>query len=199
MLELGAGIGLCSLVLASVCHDDGASPPPTAITITDKRELLPIIQHNVASCSKNNTNFNSRRIVIAPLVWGTADVQSFQCDVVIGADLTYDLEALPPLIDTVRTLCNGDGGTGAKKRFVLAFSKERYATTVFLPLLAEHFDVEHVEGCVLSVIVCLVAHSFASAEAVIERLEVQAKLASGDVVPDFEFHRKGILIATLKQ
>jgi predicted nicotinamide N-methyase len=113
--EIGCGLGLPSLVLARVCDT-------VHVVLTDKAELKPLVEHNIAR------NFDAKKIAeprmpkFRPLLWGSevTDSDVLQCDTYVGADLTYELETLPLLLQTLRALC-----TSANKLFVLAYSKER--------------------------------------------------------------------------
>lgn len=58
---------------------------------------------------------------------------------IIGADLTYDFEDLPPLISSLRDLASKESIV------IIAYGKERAAAPNFLELAAEHFDLTFVE------------------------------------------------------
>lgn len=105
-IEVGAGLGLCSLV---------AERTAQTVVATDGDELA-------LSALAKNVALNASRVVVRRLVWGDAgeaqrlvtDFDGF--DVVLGADVVYDERALAPLVATVATLLKPNG------IFVLAFT-----------------------------------------------------------------------------
>jgi len=60
-------------------------------------------------------------------------------DVLLGADLTYEFESLPPLLATMHTLSRP--GT----IMLLAYGRERAAVPCFFELAAAHWTIEHLD------------------------------------------------------
>jgi hypothetical protein len=90
LIELGAGCGLCGIVAAKVCQ---ASP----VIITD---LAAITMDNLDHNIKLN-NLSPPHVHTLTLDWRMRETWPQPQPVVIGADLVYALEAVPPLIATV--------------------------------------------------------------------------------------------------
>jgi len=127
-IELGAGTSLTGIVAALM----GAS-----VTITDKPSLLNLIKYNI---QKNISDpCVLERIEVCELIWGNGNpFSSTEFDVIFGADLTYDFEDLPGLISTLNSLA------GMKSQVILAYGKEREATSTFLKMVCEkYFDIEN--------------------------------------------------------
>jgi hypothetical protein len=97
-VELGAGLGLCGITLSKLGNHH-------KIVCTDKdKELLQLINENVEA------NEAAETVVTTALEWGNPDhVQELvdECpaiDLVIGADVLYNLDAIPELVDTITLL-----------------------------------------------------------------------------------------------
>lgn len=105
-IEVGAGLGLCSLVVERTA---------SAVVATDGDELA-------LSALRRNVALNSARVAVRRLVWGdTVEARRLVTefdgfDVVLGADVVYDERALGPLVATVGALLKRTG------IFVLAFT-----------------------------------------------------------------------------
>eukprot|EP01087_Luapelamoeba_hula_P016472 TRINITY_DN5066_c4_g1_i1.p1 TRINITY_DN5066_c4_g1~~TRINITY_DN5066_c4_g1_i1.p1 ORF type:complete len:290 (+),score=47.65 TRINITY_DN5066_c4_g1_i1:14-883(+) len=141
-IELGSGTGLCGLVAACVGAD---------IVLTDKSTLLPMLTHNINANSAlwdTTTSSPCKAPTAREVLWGVAldkqgDVTPTspplqQFDVVLGSDLTYDYEVLPPLLHTMRELVADSG------EIILSYGKHRSVMPVFLQLAEQLFTLEHV-------------------------------------------------------
>lgn len=139
-VELGSGTGLTGVIAAKVGAD---------IVLTDKQALLPLIDHNI----RKNLNEQERaRIRTSELLWGTGNPFGKGFDLVLGADLTYDFEDLPPLVETFSALSCSDAGENKSTEILLAYGKERAAIEPFLEQVRREWDVtlvpdEHLDDC----------------------------------------------------
>ncbi|KAJ7606119.1 putative methyltransferase-domain-containing protein [Mycena polygramma] len=96
ILELGAGIGLVSIVL-------GALRPDDRIISTDVDSAMPLLQHNILA--------NASRVEAAVLDWDDEELPGCvrECgafDVIIMADVTYNTSSFPSLVRTLKNLVN---------------------------------------------------------------------------------------------
>jgi predicted nicotinamide N-methyase len=123
-IELGSGIGLTGTVAALL----GAN-----ITLTDKPALLQLIRHNVEKNVEDTKNVH-----IEALCWGFENPFGEPFDIVLGADLTYDLEDIPLIVGQLKCLCN------FKSTVLLAYGKQRYAMQFFFEEARKYFEIEHV-------------------------------------------------------
>jgi len=125
-IELGAGTGLTSIVAAAL----GAN-----IVATDKRSLIRLIEHN----SKNNLSVDElKRFLAHELLWDTGNPFGEKFDLILGADLTYDFEDLPALVNTFLALC-ADNGV-----ILIAYGKERAAIPTFFDLCTPYFNIQEI-------------------------------------------------------
>ena len=92
-IELGAGCGLCGIVAAALC---GAAP----VTLTDLApKTMANLQHNL------RLNQLGPGIACASVLdWREPSTWPAAAQVVLGSDLVYSAEAVPPLLRVVRTL-----------------------------------------------------------------------------------------------
>jgi Lysine methyltransferase len=114
VVELGSGCGLTGIVLAAL---------GTGVVLSDKDALRPLLECNV---QRNREAIGDKiECSVHAYCWGAENTlgRRFRC--VVGADLTYDIDAIEPLLDAFDALLD-DGGT-----VVLAYGEERYAMTVF--------------------------------------------------------------------
>ena len=95
VLELGAGLGLCSLTAAAL----GASD----VVATEIEPALTALQKSIES---NSESQHADRITVADLPWGdddrAASLGTRAWDVVIGTDLVYGARLHAPLLATLR-------------------------------------------------------------------------------------------------
>ncbi|GAB7356874.1 hypothetical protein MBLNU459_g7740t1 [Dothideomycetes sp. NU459] len=99
VLELGAGTGLLSMLCAGCLEADH-------VFSTDGDDRV------VEALKENAALNNLSNISIGSLWWGRAvqgawfweETKAQGCDVVLGADLTYDKAIIPPLVATIRDL-----------------------------------------------------------------------------------------------
>lgn len=112
VLELGAGLGLVSIV----AHHLGAGH--VVLTDGDTLTLRQTRQNVQQNCHDNNSNNN---IECRQLIWGNpSQLQSLldkygRLDTILGADVVYTEASLEPLFDTVAALLEPKSG-----RFVLS-------------------------------------------------------------------------------
>jgi hypothetical protein len=93
LIELGAGCGLCGLVAAKLC---GAGP----CLLTDlAARTVDNLRHNVAA-----NGLGEEQVRACSLDWRDAATYPAAVPVVIGADLVYADEAVPPLLAAVGAL-----------------------------------------------------------------------------------------------
>ncbi|KAJ7760518.1 putative methyltransferase-domain-containing protein [Mycena metata] len=94
ILELGAGIGLVSIVL-------GALRPADRIIATDVASAMPLLQHNITA--------NTSSVEAAVLDWDDEEFPECvrECgafDIIIMADVTYNTASFPSLVRTLKNL-----------------------------------------------------------------------------------------------
>lgn len=117
------------------------------MTLTDKSTLLKLLENNIA---KNLTEEERKRTTAKELFWGSGNPFSEAIDFIIGADLTYDFEDLPILVQTLKELSSDTTIT------YIAYGKERAASThysmtvnfvapKFLELVEESFNVTQLD------------------------------------------------------
>ena len=109
LLELGAGLGKCGLLLHHLLRSNGKSDS-TVLTDGDKN-VIQLLRKNVAF----NTDDNS--ITCQQLQWGGEEAQSFlskqdhnaKFDLIIGSDLLYtNRQNIEPLFETIGVLLEED-------------------------------------------------------------------------------------------
>lgn len=119
------------------------------MTITDKKALLPLLNLNV---TQNMDLIKSKRgqsgwtePKVEELFWGTGNPFGHNFDIVLGSDLTYDLDILPILLSTMAALCEPakEGEKGGE--VILSYGRHRSVVPTFLEMAAEHFDITHVD------------------------------------------------------
>ena len=139
VLEVGAGLGLCGISVATMLQDGTAptSGGPLPIVLTDGEvELLPLLRENCAA--------NQVAASVSKLWWGDeGDISAIEVahpsgfGVVLGADLIYStpqLAALPPLFATVSRLM----ARGADARFYLAVTRRSFGISDVLAVARAH-------------------------------------------------------------
>lgn len=126
VLELGAGLGLCSLV----AHHLGDASTSVYVTDGDK-DVLVELRKNVA-----NHRQNRGQIFCHQLLWGKDTSAQFlnnnvvarrKFNIILAADVVYVKSVVQPLWDTVQALLDPDDD---KAVFVLAFARRVVDVTV---------------------------------------------------------------------
>jgi hypothetical protein len=132
------------------------------VTVTDKKSLLRLIKKNFETNLKGTpeclsevsifliSTSNHLQAQFEEHVWGTDNNFGKMFDVIIGADLTYDFDDLPPLIKSLDNLTDSHSQARKiffhpfKKRFqvFIAYGEERAATPTFLELSGKIFNIE---------------------------------------------------------
>ncbi|CAM6099596.1 unnamed protein product [Calypogeia fissa] len=124
-LELGAGCGLPGIVSATL----GAK----TVVLTDLPDNLPLLRNNAAA------NHVAHIVSVESLVWGSQPAHlDAPYDIVIATDVMYIVEALGPLIKTMKYLSE------PKTKVLLAYGRNRQAEDMFVAKIAPHFVMERV-------------------------------------------------------
>lgn len=127
VLELGAGTGLAGIVAAKIGSQ--------SVTLTDQERNLEILRQNI------KLNFADGEVVkphVEKLEWNVNldDFSSSDYDIVIGADVIYNVDMFRNLLKTMRHL----SGEGCQ---VILSSKLRYdRVEQFNKIAARHFSLE---------------------------------------------------------
>jgi hypothetical protein len=129
-VELGAGIGLVGLAVATGCHVD--SP----VYITDQKSMLALMQENI------ERNELSPIVRAAVLDWGSPlpPLIPPSPSVILAADCVYFEPAFPLLISTLEYLLGSDSVC------YFCFKKRRRADVRFIKQAKKKFDVLKVTG-----------------------------------------------------
>ncbi|CAJ2654496.1 unnamed protein product [Trifolium pratense] len=136
VLELGAGCGVSGFGMALLGCD---------VTVTDQKEVLPLLQRNVDRnisrvMQKNPESFGS--IKVSELQWGDESHIKAVCppfDYIIGTDVVYVEHLLEPLLQTILAL------SGPRTTILLGY--EIRSTSVhekMLQMWKKNFDVKTV-------------------------------------------------------
>ena len=97
--------------------------------------MLPLLRHNVAR--------NAVAAEVRELRWGETPLDGLTPDVVLGADLTYDVDDVALLQRVVGHFLGG----GGEREFVLAYGEERYVAGVFLESMRQAgYRIEHYDS-----------------------------------------------------
>lgn len=118
VLELGAGMGLCSIVVGLL----GSS-----IIATDKPSVIPLLASNLQNnihnnhCELRNATPQTGHAIARPFDWTNPppDLITASFDVIIGADLVYDVTLFPLLATVFRRLLRRDN-------YILLSTRVRY-------------------------------------------------------------------------
>lgn len=131
VLELGAGTGLCGIVLAKI----GAAQ----VVMTDGCAVaVRVIENNIRH------NEVDRVACAEQLTWGNTDARNTKYEVCVGTDIVYEPEAVRPLMASVGALL-APGGI-----FYLANHTHRFAALEPVVLReAQSFNLTLVESCSL--------------------------------------------------
>eukprot|EP01113_Clastostelium_recurvatum_P037231 TRINITY_DN5413_c1_g1_i1.p1 TRINITY_DN5413_c1_g1~~TRINITY_DN5413_c1_g1_i1.p1 ORF type:complete len:240 (-),score=61.27 TRINITY_DN5413_c1_g1_i1:7-726(-) len=127
VVEVGSGIGLTGIVAGLV----GAR-----ICMTDKPALVTLIQHNI---DKNTKEGEKHDIRVQTYDWADACPFTEPFDVVLAADLSYDMEDIPLLLRVFDALV-----TPGRTEIWLAYGLERAAPPEFFKEASSLYDMEHV-------------------------------------------------------
>mmetsp|Transcript_882 Transcript_882/g.1076 ORF Transcript_882/g.1076 Transcript_882/m.1076 type:complete len:209 (-) Transcript_882:1961-2587(-) len=121
VLELGSGIGLTGLMIASNSHCE-----PESIVMTDyEKVVLDNLRHNV-HINEKEKNIPAGIVSVRKLDWteGFKDDQKF--DIILAADCVYDPDYIPDLVQLVQKyLCSNPGAVAmfaSTKRNASTFS-----------------------------------------------------------------------------
>ena len=106
-VELGAGCGLCSVLLALVVEAAAAAGRTVA---TDREEMLPLLRRNCAAnvaLSAAGGSDSGGGLTVAPLWWGDAATTAAIAppfDFIVATDCVYDYEIIEPLLACLNAL-----------------------------------------------------------------------------------------------
>lgn len=145
VIELGAGLGLTSMVIAAAVHsgDKNEHPCPHSLFVTDGH--APVVE----LCRKNiQANLSDHevlacRLTVRRLGWGDNDairaLSAKPFDVILGSDVVYHPAPLPLLLDSIVALC------GPNSCVVIAFTPRgnvvaRQHCDMFFSDLSEYFS-----------------------------------------------------------
>eukprot|EP01112_Ceratiomyxa_fruticulosa_P018061 TRINITY_DN5726_c0_g2_i1.p1 TRINITY_DN5726_c0_g2~~TRINITY_DN5726_c0_g2_i1.p1 ORF type:complete len:131 (-),score=30.86 TRINITY_DN5726_c0_g2_i1:101-493(-) len=97
--------------------------------MTDKPALIDLITHNL----EKNTVGKLVHGSAAPFLWGSPNNFGRDFDIILAADLTYEIEDIPVLINTFLSLSNNN------TQIWLAYGKERFAMGAFFDQVQKFF------------------------------------------------------------
>jgi len=123
VLELGSGTGLVGIALAALGAD---------VTITDLSTTIPILHKNV----ELNKSQCKHEVQVKELYWGQ-DTDDFDpdFDYIIGADVIYQDQLVPALLDTIKQL------SGPSTKIYLSFeSHNGDAVQKFEEIVGDDFE-----------------------------------------------------------
>ncbi|KAJ1965813.1 Protein-lysine N-methyltransferase efm6 [Dipsacomyces acuminosporus] len=122
VLELGSGTGIVGLALAKI-------QPKAAVTLSDKQELLPLLQRNI--------ELNDMQASVGALCidWCAANSDlSIEPDVILVSDGIWAKELHKPLADTLAKLASKN------TRVLLAYETRKFDEEAqFIALWSQHF------------------------------------------------------------
>ena len=133
VLELGAGVGLASIVLALA----GAS-----VVATDRASALPLLQRNVDAHAEMLEADGAGDVRVFAHAWGelaSAELQrevDLGFDLIVACDCVYATHAVEPLIASMRAL-----SSRARTKLIVA-NAQRTALEAWLRSVRPHFDVD---------------------------------------------------------
>ncbi|KAK4534207.1 hypothetical protein CDCA_CDCA01G0232 [Cyanidium caldarium] len=151
-LELGAGVGLVSCVVCLL--------QPETVVATDLEAVVPLLANNLAAASRAARELTGdaahsptcgREGAVVPLQWGCPkDAQRVLAehgpfDVILGADLVYNSEAVEPL---AATLCALTERAAADSGPLILFAQDTHipeAVGAFYSNIRNYFLAEPVE------------------------------------------------------
>ncbi|PIO58607.1 hypothetical protein TELCIR_19953, partial [Teladorsagia circumcincta] len=124
VLELGAGLGLPSIVAAKL---SGKS-----VVATDQPSAISLLRENIAA---NLREEEMSAVSIVPLDWANLPEEPLSADIILGADLVYNEEVFEALRKVITKLITTDN-------VMLMASKIRYPKDKrFYETLRDDFDV----------------------------------------------------------
>ena len=143
VVELGAGLGLAGLA-AAACAAVVAPLGAVSLTLTDgEPSILPVLRENAAAFSAVRPGVSPPAVALLP--WGSdaaaaalvaatpAAARQGGFDVLLGADVTYSLSAVPALFSTATALASKEGGS----RFYLGYVSRSAALDRAVPAAAD--------------------------------------------------------------
>eukprot|EP00667_Euglena_gracilis_P018145 EG_transcript_19241 len=139
VVELGAGTGVLGLAAALL---DGVGPAAQFV-LTEQAPLLRLLQRNIER-NRPALSPHCARVDARELDWGTAQASALVAslgagvDLVLAADCVYAEEAIPPLVETLRVLCE----TPATHLVLSNKHRSRHTSELFFKLLRSDFDWE---------------------------------------------------------
>lgn len=108
------------------------------VVLTDLPDNLPLLRTNAAA------NQVSQIVSIKALVWGSKPRHlEPPYDIIVATDIMYIIEALNPLIETMKSL------SGVQTTILLAYGRNRQAEEVFQAKIIPHFVMEKVADSAL--------------------------------------------------
>ncbi|XGW16475.1 hypothetical protein V3C99_001717 [Haemonchus contortus] len=127
VLELGAGIGLPSIMAAKLSAKE--------VTATDQPSALSLLEENLIA---NLDDSEMSTVTTLPLDWTNLPKEPLPADVILGADLVYKKEVFEALRNVIRLLITGDN-------VMLLAGKIRYPKDKrFYDTLGNDFDVTQI-------------------------------------------------------
>lgn len=123
ILELGAGLGLCGILLHKIASNSN-------IVITDgDTDALKKLRENIV---KNSHPLSSSDVSCRQLLWGQETSQAFldtfskgkQYDLIIASDILYSPVVVEPLWQSIQILLHREG------TFLMAFAKRKVPVTI---------------------------------------------------------------------
>ncbi|CAJ1462392.1 unnamed protein product [Effrenium voratum] len=127
VLELGSGVGLVGLGCALL----GAK-----VWLTDLEEVIPLLEFNIAL---NRARGLTLDVEAKAHEWGTDVAELPAVDLVVMADLVYDVEASKQLLASLVALAK------AEVEFLMAFRPRNVEDPEFFRELSTHFEVQRLE------------------------------------------------------
>ncbi|KAI8050863.1 putative methyltransferase-domain-containing protein [Syncephalis plumigaleata] len=128
-IELGSGTGIVGLVFAHCLQhrrhqlvDTVETTEPDQVILTDKSELLPLMERNIAI----NPSISPSECQVTAMVMDWTDesvpssLESMPIDVILLSDLLFDITLYDPLLDTLNRLASQN------TEIILAFERRQF-------------------------------------------------------------------------
>jgi hypothetical protein len=133
IIELGAGTGIVSLVLAALRSSDTCTAHETRIFSTDLLSSMELMNYNIHA---NTALYPNCPPTTLPLDWDEEELPEAVRDIrggfdlVVMADVAYNTSSFPALLSTLTSLLalsdhDDDAAAGAREPLVLLAYKER--------------------------------------------------------------------------